>query len=126
MTDSHPIFRSVLYFWGQIFGPVIVGLTVVFVITLFVQHNRLYFSFRKKYPEIAQKEIPHVFNDLHRHPEKVNYFYRKKAIPVLKQDPDLWNLRQQVIILTILALGVPVSFMAIGFILVIISMIYRV
>jgi hypothetical protein len=111
-------------FWFLTFGKIIFALTVVFVFALFVQKHRLYYSFRKRYPEVARKEIPHVFNDLHHHPEKFNYFYRKKAIPVLKQDPELWRLRQQVMILTILGLGLPVSFMVIGFVLGIIAMCY--
>ena len=116
MTAAHPIFASILEF-GVVIALIMLGLGAVSGIALSARHHRLFSSFRTKYPEIAQKEIPYVFDDSHQHPEKMIYLYRKKALPVLRLDPELWRLRRQVLILTILAFGLPVSAIVAGFVL---------
>ena len=72
----------------------------------FIQSHRLFYKFRAKYPEIAQREIPRAFETCE-HPEKLLYFLRHKSREVLKNDPELWGLRQQVKFLTILSVLIP-------------------
>ena len=72
----------------------------------FIQSHRLFYKFRAKYPDIAQREIPRAFETCE-HPEKLLYFLRGKSREVLRNDPELWGLRQQVKVLTILSVLVP-------------------
>ncbi|HUJ10075.1 MAG TPA: hypothetical protein VL171_08620 [Verrucomicrobiae bacterium] len=71
-----------------------------------IQSHRLFYKFRAKYPEIAQREIPRAF-ETYEHPEKLIYFLRPKSREVLRNDPELWWLRQQVKFLTILSVIMP-------------------
>ena len=83
-------------------------LTVILVVWLacFIQSHRLFYKFRAKYPDIAQRDIPHAF-ETRENPEKLFYFFRRKSVEVLRGDPELWGLRQQVKFLTILSIIVP-------------------
>lgn len=69
--------------------------------------QRLLHRFKMKYPDVATKEIPYVFEGI-RHPEQFLYFYRQRAAEVLKDDDVLLNLRRQLFVLTWLAVAVPV------------------
>ena len=71
-----------------------------------VQSHRLFYRFRKRYPEVAKREIPFAF-EFKQHPEKVLYFLRRKSVDILRADEGLWRLRNQVVVLSVLALLVP-------------------
>lgn len=114
---QHDIINVILTFWFRRIYFVVFPLCGVTAITVVIQLHRILFKFRKKYPEIASREIPYVFDDLHRHTEKGLYFYREKAIPVLKQDNELWEMRQRIILLTKVAFALPIGFILISLIL---------
>jgi hypothetical protein len=82
-------------------------LTCLIWLSLWVQSHRLLFKFRKKYPDIARKDIPYVFNDAIRHPDKFLYFIRSKNRQALSKDPEISSLGRQVLILFRLAILVP-------------------
>lgn len=69
-----------------------------------VQNHRLLKMFRERNPQVAQREIPFVFDNW-RHPEKAMFFFRKRAVEILRQDPNLWRERQRFIALVIITLG---------------------
>jgi hypothetical protein len=71
------------------------------------QNSRLLCAFRERFPQIAQREIPYVF-DYWRHPEKTFFFYRRRAVEILREDPALWRERRRFIILSVLSVAVPV------------------
>ena len=48
-------------------------------IACFIQSHRLFYKFRAKYPDIAQREIPHAF-ETRENPEKLLYFLRRKSL----------------------------------------------
>jgi len=85
----HPDFGLILFLGFGVIGFV-----------WFIQGHRLFYIFRSKYPEIARKEIPYAFSQ-GRHPEKFFYFFRRKSYDLLKSDPSIWKVRQQVKYLTI-------------------------
>jgi hypothetical protein len=72
--------------------------------------QRLLHQFKQKYPDVAEKEIPNIFEGI-RHPEQFLYFYRQRAAEVLKDDEMLLKLRRQLFVLTWLALAVPIPSM---------------
>jgi hypothetical protein len=72
----------------------------------FIQSHRLFYKFRAKHPDIAQRDIPRAFETCE-DPGKLFYFLRRKSLEVLRSDPELWGLRQQVKVLTILSVIVP-------------------
>jgi len=72
----------------------------------FIQSHRLFYKFRAKYPEIAQRDIPRAFETCE-HPEKLLYFLRRDSRELLRNDPELWSLRQQVKFLAILSIIIP-------------------
>ena len=88
----------------------------VFILTgllwfiVFIQGSRLFFTFRKKYPEVAKKEIPYAFELYRRDPERVFYFFRKKSSALIQQDETLRKLKRQIIVFGIASLALPVSF----------------
>jgi hypothetical protein len=82
------------------------GVVLAVWFACFIQSHRLFYKFRAKYPEIAQREIPRAF-ETYEHPEKLLYFLRHKSREVLRNDPELWGLRQQVKFLTILSVLIP-------------------
>jgi hypothetical protein len=69
-----------------------------------IQNSRLLRMFRERYPQIAQREIPFVFDNW-RHPEKAIFFFRKRAVDILRPDPDLWRERQRFVALVVATLG---------------------
>ena len=84
----------------------LLALTFVVWLACFVQSHRLFYKFRAKYPEIAQRDIPYAFQT-RENPEKLLYFFRRKSAEVLRDDRELWGLRQQVKFLVILSIIVP-------------------
>ena len=72
----------------------------------FIQSHRLFYKFREKYPDVAQRDIPHAF-ETRENPGKLFYFLSRKSLDLLRSDPELWGLRQQVKLLTILSIIVP-------------------
>jgi hypothetical protein len=72
----------------------------------FIQSHRLFYKFRAKYPDIAQRDIPHAF-ETRENPEKLLYFLSRKSLELLRSDPELWGLRRQVKMLTILSIVIP-------------------
>ena len=84
---------------------IITGLTWLM---LFIQSHRLFYKFRKKYPDTAKRDIPYAFEFV-RHNEKFLYFFRKKCLKVLSEDVELLMLRRQVVILTWASLIVPIT-----------------
>jgi hypothetical protein len=71
------------------------------------QSSRLLRAFKERFPQIAQREIPQV-SDNWRHPAKALFFYRRRAVEILRKDPALWRERRRLIILTVLSVLVPV------------------
>jgi len=69
-----------------------------------IQSGRLLRMFRERYPQIAQREIPFVFDNW-RHPEKSLFFFRKRAVEILRPDSSLWRERQRFVALVIITLG---------------------
>ena len=80
----------------------------------------LLLKFKTKYPEIAIKEIPFI-DELKRDPEKFLYFFRKRSKDFLKEDNELWKLRQSMFFLLISALLLPVALVVSGLCLMIIG-----
>lgn len=76
------------------------GIWMTLVVATVIQNTRLLRLFRERYPQIAQREIPYVF-DKRRHPEKAIYFFRKWAVGTLRADPHLWRERQRFVALVI-------------------------
>ncbi len=71
-----------------------------------VQAQRLLNTFRRKFPNEAQKHIPDAFSRM-RHPEKFLFFFRKKSLPLLRSDPAIWRLRRSLLWLSVLSAVVP-------------------
>ena len=76
------------------------GIWAILVVATVVQNSRLLRLFRERYPQIAQREIPYVFDNW-RHPEKAIYFFRKRAVGTLRADPQLWRERQRFVALVV-------------------------
>ena len=85
-------------------------LTGVLWLIVAIQGHRLFFIFRKKYPEVARREIPSAFEVYGRDPERFLYFFRKKSSALIQQDETLWKLKRQIIVLGITSLALPASF----------------
>jgi hypothetical protein len=90
MSEVYPLLALILGVW----------------LACFIQSHRLFYKFRAKYPDIAQRDIPYAFQT-RENPEKLLYFLRRKSREVLRGDPELWGLRQQVKFLTVLSVIVP-------------------
>jgi hypothetical protein len=75
------------------------------------QARRLCRAFCDKHPQEAARLIPFSFSNT-RHPEKLFFFFRRTSIPMLKADTRLWELRQQLKVLLVLSLGVPLACIA--------------
>ena len=76
------------------------------------QNSRLVHLFWQRLPQIAQRELP---GTLDRHPEKTLFFFRRRAVEVLRGDEVLWRQRQRFLFLFALSLLIPVlGFMSIG------------
>lgn len=86
--------------------------TVVFVVIIscwvltFIQSTRMFYIFRKKYPEIAKNKISNAFEP-YADPDKLFFFFKKENLHLLKKDKQIWRLRQQTKILFALSIGVP-------------------
>lgn len=104
--------RSVLGLYRDMSDP-----TAIYPLTLFIStcllwaftvfyNMRIFRAFRKKYPDVAAREIPFAF-DNSGHPEKAWFFFRRKAVEVLRGDPVLWPMRQRFLRLTLLSLILP-------------------
>ncbi len=76
------------------------GIWVTLVVATASQNSRLLRLFRERYPQVAQREIPYVFDNW-RHPEKAIYFFRKRAVGTLQADPQVWRERQRFVALVI-------------------------
>ncbi len=77
---------------------------MVLCIATVIQNGRLWRMFRERYPQIAEREIPFAFNQW-RHPEKMIFFFRKRAVEILRSDPSLWRERQFFVTLVVVTLG---------------------
>ena len=80
------------------------GIWMTLIVATVIQNSRLLRLFRERYPQVAQREIPFVFDNW-RHPEKAFYFFRKRAVATLRADPELWRERQRFVALTIATIG---------------------
>ncbi len=80
------------------------GVWAALIIATSVQGGRLLRLFSQRYPQVAQKEIPYAFDNW-RHPEKALFWFRRRAIEVLRNDPELWPERQLYVRLVIATLG---------------------
>jgi len=69
------------------------------------QNSRLVHLFWQRLPQIAQQELP---GTLDRHPEKTLFFFRRRAVEVLRGDEVLWQQRQRFLFLFALSVLVPV------------------
>jgi hypothetical protein len=72
------------------------------------QHYRLFRAFTSKYPLLAQKEIPFAFSTT-AHPEKIFYFFRRRALEFLSTDKEIWKLRQRFLLFSMVSFCVPVG-----------------
>src|SRR5271169_5106529 len=91
--------------------------TLIYPLTLFIGTNvlwaftalygyRMFRAFRTRYPEIAAREIPFAF-DRFRHPEKALFFFRHRAVELLRGDSMLWPMRQRFVLLSVLSISLP-------------------
>jgi len=86
--------------------------TCLWGLTIYQSH-RLGRKFRAKYPEVAAREIPWAFSHL-AHPEKGNFFLRRRAAVLLADDKELWRERRRFIWLCCVSVGFPLfGFLAI-------------
>jgi len=74
---------------------------------LLVQSHRLVQMFVSSYPEIAKDKIPYAFERF-ADPGKILFFFKKENLQLLKENKDIWRLRQQTKILIILSAVLPV------------------
>jgi hypothetical protein len=87
-------------------------ITIIFVIIIscwvltFIQGTRMFYIFRKKYPEIAKNKISNAFEP-YADPDKLFFLFKKENLPLLKKDKQVWRLRQQTKILFTLSIGAP-------------------
>ena len=79
---------------------------IAFWLLFFIQSHRMFYLFRKKYPQIAKKEISNAFKP-YADPAKILFFFKAKNIPLLKNDKEVWRLRQQTKVLFFLSIGLP-------------------
>jgi len=82
-----------------------IGTCLLWAFTAFY-NGRIFQAFRKKYPDVAAREIPFAF-DTSAHPEKALFFFRRKAVELLRGDPVLWPMRQRFLRLIMLSLILP-------------------
>jgi len=73
---------------------------------LLIQSHRMFYTFKKKYPEIAKRKIPNAFTR-YADPGKILFFFKKENLSLLQNDKKIWRLRQQTKILFFLSIGVP-------------------
>jgi hypothetical protein len=77
-------------------------------LVLFVRTHRLFYAFRDRYPEEAQRKIQRAF-EFERHPSKFFYFMSADSAAFLeeKKDGELLSKRRSVVRMSIAALVVP-------------------
>ncbi len=63
-------------------------------IVVFIQSHKMFYLFRKNYPEIAKKEISFAFEPF-AHPDKIFFFFKKKNQAIIKNDIELWKLKNK-------------------------------
>jgi hypothetical protein len=80
-----------------------------------IQAARLFYRFKREYPEIAEREIPYAFEGI-RHPEQFLFFYRRRGTEVFRTNPRLLRMKSWLTILLTLSAIVPFG----GFVVVII------
>lgn len=86
--------------------PLILLFATGFVWVLMAWQNRhLVHLFWQRLPHIAQRELP---GTLDRHPENTFFFFRRRAVAVLRGDGILWRQRQRFLFLSALSVLVPV------------------
>ena len=83
---------------------VVMCIWAAFCIATVVQNSRLLRMFRDRYPTIAARELPMAWDGM-RHPEKAIFFFRKRAIEVLRPLPDVWRERQRFVTLVVVTLS---------------------
>ena len=95
---------------------ILVFIAVIPVIwfTLFVRSHQLFYAFRDRYPEEAERKIRHAF-EFRRHPSKFFYFMSTDSAAFLeeKKDRDLLSKRRSVVHMSVAALVVPFGGMAV-------------
>ena len=93
--------------------PLIFLLATAFVWLLTAwQNSRLVHLFWQRCPQIAQRELPGTLDP---HPEKTFFFFRRRAVEVLRGDEVLWRQRQRLLFLFALSVLVPMlGFASIG------------
>ena len=82
-----------------------IGTTLLNVYTVFYS-SRIFRVFLKAYPDVAAREIPFAF-DAWAHPEKALFFFRRKAVELLRGDPILWPMRQRLVLLVVVSFSLP-------------------
>ena len=60
---------------------------------LFIVSHLMVYRFKEKYHQIAKKDISGAFEP-YADPTIIFYFFREKNIPLLKNDKEIWRLRQ--------------------------------
>jgi len=93
---------------GWFSGGFLLLIGFVWIVTA-IQSRRLYSAFLAKYPEDAMRLIPFAFSNS-RHPEKLVFFFRRIALPMLTADPSLWRLRRQLKVLLFMSFLFPIAF----------------
>jgi len=68
------------------------------------QNTRLVSLFWLRLPQIAQRELPTVVG---RHPENFFFFFRRRAVEILRGDALLWRQRRRFLFLVTLSVLVP-------------------
>ncbi len=92
------------------------ALYVGIVLAATLRGHKLLWRFVDKHPEWAARSIPHASSGF-QHPEKLFFFFRESNVEALRQDEEIWRLRQQVKWLLAAAVGLPP--LAIGILLVV-------
>jgi hypothetical protein len=82
-------------------------IALIWLVTALHAH-RMGNTFVRKYPAEAGREIPYAHSKM-RHPEKLFYFFRRKSVALLRGDPELWRMRQQLILLIAVSFLLPIS-----------------
>ncbi|HEX8371563.1 MAG TPA: hypothetical protein VF585_02190 [Chthoniobacterales bacterium] len=96
--------------------PVTLSLVIALLwLATWLSAHQLLYAFGSRFPLVAGKEIPHACNRALAHPEKVIFFFRRRAAEVLREDPLLWRQRQRFILLSVLSALAPVlGFVSLG------------
>ena len=79
--------------------------TAVVWVLMAQQNSHLVHLFWQRLPQIAQRELP---GTLGRHPENTFFFFRRRAVELLRSDDVLWQQRQRFLFLFALSVLVPV------------------